>query len=343
VFVAGKAAEDACARGNFTPYFAETIVFGADLARVSQRPTWAAGHYTWPLDEDGDGRAEAVFVGKYLLRPDGTTRCVLPGFGVDHVDSMVVGDLDPATAGLEALTVGTSGTRFFAAGGCASRWTIPNRALRGVQQAAAAYLRNTAGGAPDLLVTTKLPAAAGDRTQRVYALDTRGGVVRSYAQAFAAPVQNANLDGAPQAEDRVISFGQVVDRSGRVRLGTAWYWGLQELTPEEAALDPLDQWTRTPFAFDLDDDGRDELVVWGRRKLVVGTLAPGAAGQGREGSLTPERARKLEAYLLRRLEAARGQGVREETRARLMLLAFRSRHAALLARPAHEAAAPPGP
>jgi hypothetical protein len=84
-------------------------------------------------------------------------------------------------------------------------------------------------------------------------------------------------------------------------------------------------------------------LVWGRRKLVVGTLAPGAAGQGREGSLTPERARKLEAYLLRRLEAARGQGVREETRARLMLLAFRSRHAALLARPAHEAAAPPGP
>jgi hypothetical protein len=93
-------------------------------------------------------------------------------------------------------------------------------------------------------------------------------------------VQNANLDGAPQAEDRLATFGQVVDRRGRVRLGTGWYWGLQGLTAAEQRLDPRDQWTRTPFAFDLDDDGRDELVVWGRRKLVVGTLAAGA-GRGR--------------------------------------------------------------
>ena len=61
------------------------------------------------------------------------------------------------------------------------------------------------------------------------------------------------------------------DRQGRRRLDTSWYWGLQELTPAEERLDPREQWSRNPFAFDLDDDGRDELVVWGRRKLVVGT------------------------------------------------------------------------
>jgi hypothetical protein len=52
-----------------------------------------------------------------------------------------------------------------------------------------------------------------------------------------------------------------------------WYWGLQRLTPEEEDLDPRAQWSRNPFAFDLDRDGRDELVVWGRRRLAVGTLA----------------------------------------------------------------------
>jgi hypothetical protein len=68
----------------------------------------------------------------------------------------------------------------------------------------------------------------------------------------------------------------VVDRQGCRRLDTSWYWGLQELTPAEERLDPREQWSRNPFAFDLDDDGRDELVVWGRRKLVVGTLAAGS-------------------------------------------------------------------
>jgi hypothetical protein len=47
------------------------------------------------------------------------------------------------------------------------------------------------------------------------------------------------------------------------------------------------------------------------------------------------------ADLERRLAAARGGEIQEATRARLLLLAFRARHAALLARPGPEAAAPP--
>jgi hypothetical protein len=65
----------------------------------------------------------------------------------------------------------------------------------------------------------------------------------------------------------------VVDREGRRRLTVGWYWGLQRLSAEEQELDPRSQWSRNPFAFDLDNNGRDELVVWGRRKLVVGTRA----------------------------------------------------------------------
>jgi hypothetical protein len=285
VLVAGKAPDSACAKGNWTETFSRTSAYRPDLSKAWERVTCNAGHYAWPLDTTGDGAAEAVFVGKYLLRPDGTTRCTLP-IGADHVDSMTVGDLDPDLGGLEALAVGATGTRFYSAGSCTVRWTITNERISGAQQTGAAYLHSTAGGAPNLLVTTKLPDTFSDQTQRAYTLNTRGQVVDSYTEnveRFAAPSQNANLDGVPTAEDRVTTFGQVVNRQGGRRLDTSWYWDLQTLTAAEQDLDAREQWSRNPFAFDLDNDGRDELVVWGRYKLVVGTLAApeGARRRGR--------------------------------------------------------------
>jgi hypothetical protein len=277
VLVAAKAAAADCAKGNWTPYFAKTIAYGPGLEKLWERTTCAAGHYAWPLDEDGDGRAEAAFVGKYLLRPDGTTRCVL-GLGAGHVDSMVVADLDPGRAGHEALIVGSQGTRFYDASTCALRWTIPVATTADPQQTGAAYLDPDAR-APDLLVTNKLnPSETGYelRPLKGTVVNADGRIIDTYvdeSKMIAPPSQNANLDGAPQAEDRVAGFGQVVDGRGRRRLDTSWYWGLQDLTPAEEKLDPRERWSRNPFAFDLDDDGRDELVVWGRRKLVVGTRA----------------------------------------------------------------------
>ena len=74
IFVDGKAPSSACPEGNFTPVFPRTIVFASDLTKLWERTTCGAGHYAWPLDANGDGQSESVFVGKYLLRPDGTTR-----------------------------------------------------------------------------------------------------------------------------------------------------------------------------------------------------------------------------------------------------------------------------
>ena len=131
---------------------------------------------------------------------------------------------------------------------------------------------------PDLLVTNKLnPSETGYELRPLAGttVDAAGrtlGIYVDNSDMIAPPTQNANLDGEPAAEDRVAGFGQVVDGKGQRRLDTSWYWGLQQLEPEEEALDPREQWSRNPFAFDLDDDGRDELVVWGRRNLVVGTL-----------------------------------------------------------------------
>ena len=68
-----------------------------------------------------------------------------------------------------------------------------------------------------------------------------------------------------------MTFGQVVSGTGRRRLTTDWYWDLQNLSAAEEALEPQDKWTRSPFAFDMNNDGRDELIVWGRYRLIVGT------------------------------------------------------------------------
>jgi hypothetical protein len=53
ILVAGKAADRDCAEGNWTPYFAKTMAFRPDLSKLWERTTCAAGHYAWPLDEDG--------------------------------------------------------------------------------------------------------------------------------------------------------------------------------------------------------------------------------------------------------------------------------------------------
>ena len=49
-------------------------------------------------------------------------------------------------------------------------------------------------------------------------------------------------------------------------------WAVRVLNAARVKLlDVRDQWARSPFAFDLDNDGRDELVVWGRHALIVGS------------------------------------------------------------------------
>jgi hypothetical protein len=91
-------------------------------------------------------------------------------------------------------------------------------------------------------------------------------------------MMNANLDGVAAWEDLVAWFGQVIDGHGRVRLDTSWYWRLQTLTPDERDLSAYDQWTNAPVVVDLDGDGRDEMITWGRRLIVVGSLTPAASG-----------------------------------------------------------------
>lgn len=277
LFVAGKAPAASGCASNYEDTFSQTIVFRADPTRLTklwEQTTCAAGHYAYPLDRDGNGKADAIFVGKYLFAPDGTLLCTLPGWGTDHIDSMVVADLDDTSRGQEVFAAGYSGVRLYHARDCTLAWTIDNKTIVHPQHATATRLQ--ASGVLDLLVTQKLvDADPDDFAQHAYIVGKSGQIIGGYndmTAIFATPLQNADLDGAPAIEDRLTTFGQVVDGSGNRRLTTDWYWELGGLTAEEKRLDVRDQWARSPFAFDLDNDGRDELIVWGRHVLMVGTL-----------------------------------------------------------------------
>ena len=73
------------------------------------------------------------------------------------------------------------------------------------------------------------------------------------------------------ASDLLIEFARVFDLSGKVRLGTDWYWNLKgtKLTQVKPP-STFDSWVLYPFAMDLDHDGRDEIITWSQSLIVVG-------------------------------------------------------------------------
>ena len=256
-----------CARPSLD-LFARTVAFDVGLRRLWERTTCDAGHYAWPLDANGDGAAEGIFVGKYLLSPSGRLRCTLAGWGRDHVDSMVVADLVPSRRGHEVAAVGLSGTRIHSASSCARITTVGG--VRNAQHVSAARFSRTAA-APTLMIRGR--ARSSTAPNRVYRVDGTGRVLGSFLDRslrHLTPTINANLDGAAAAEDMVTWFGQVIGPDGQVRLGTSWYWNLQKLTRAERRLSVYDQWTNAPVVIDLDRDGRDEIITWGRRVIAIG-------------------------------------------------------------------------
>jgi hypothetical protein len=256
-------------RQKLVDVWSRTTAFDLNLRKLWDHSTCDAGHYVWPLDGDRNGYAEGVFVGKHLYRADGRRVCTLPGWGRNHVDSMVLGNFSGRWSGHELLAVGTSGTRFYSAANCTLRWTIGTGAIPNPQQVAAAWLDGP-GARSDLFVQEK---ASGRSTRKMYTIGTDGRILGSYSESTRPPkgqYQTANIDGARAKEDRIAAFGRVIAGNGQIRLGTDWYWDQQRLTASERQLLPEEQWSFTPLVFDMDRDGRDEIITWGRHNFVVG-------------------------------------------------------------------------
>ena len=254
---------------NFVGYWSRTVAFDAQLRQIWERNTCDAGHYAWPLDQDYDGLAEAMFVGKYLLRPDGSVQCSLGGWpAADHADGLAVADLDAARPGLEAVAVGRTGVAGFEAATCRPLWRVPTAVLRDPQHVAVAKL-DPAAAAPQIVVDER-----GSQTlPRTFLLDGQGRVLSARNNGVMA-MQNANLDGALGVDEAVGSFGTVTDRFGNVRLTRWWYWRLKGTRVVETNNGPYpseyDRWQAFPLVLDVDRDGRDEIVTWGQSLIVIG-------------------------------------------------------------------------
>jgi hypothetical protein len=259
---------------NFLGDWSRTLAYDLHGNKLWERNTCDAGHHVWPLDEDQDGRAEAVFVGKYLLRGDGSLQCELAGWPrKDHVDGLSIADLDPdpSRPGLEAVAVGQfGGTALFRAATCRQIWRIPTRIIRNPQHVAVAKL-DARSRAPLIQVDERgvVPGA------RSFVLDGRGRILAARQNDVMA-MQNANLDGVLGVDESVGSFGVVTDRFGQVRLSRAWYWNLRGRRVRETRSGPYpdnyNRWQAFPLVFDWDRDGRDEIVTWGQSLIVIGKV-----------------------------------------------------------------------
>jgi hypothetical protein len=256
---------------NWIGYWARTVAFDLDQQKLWERQTCDAGHHVWPLDEDADGAAEALFVGKYLLRPDGSEQCELDTWpATDHVDSLAVADLDPNLAGFEAVATGQTGTAMFTAATCQQVWRIPTSVIRDPQRVMIARL-DDAAATPQIVVDERGSVSS----PRTFILNHQGTVLGANTNLVMS-MQNANLDGVAGIDEAVGSFGQVIDRFGNLRLSKWWYWNLKGTKTVETTSGPYpnnyDRWQAFPQVFDHDGDGKDEIVQWGQSLIVVGRV-----------------------------------------------------------------------
>ncbi len=262
------------ASGNYIDTWGRTLAFDINLKLIWDRNTCAAGHYVYPVDDNADGYAGRIFIGKYLYEPDGKRVCTV-NMGNTHADAVAVGDLDPSRPGMEAVLTGANGVKAVSvARNCAPIWSVPTSTIRNPQQLTMARL-----DANSATPTLALIERGSETNATLFLLNGAGRILARYGKnaiqngrITAMPYQNANLDGKTGTDELMISLGRVIDRNGTLRLGTDWYWNLKSSTAPSGSppLSSWDSWPPYPLALDLDGDGRDELVTWGRSLIVVG-------------------------------------------------------------------------
>jgi hypothetical protein len=264
LLVAEKVADGSCPR-NFIGYWPRTTAYDLSGRLLWGRNTCDAGHQAYPLDENQDGKAEAVFVGKYLLRSDGTLQCTLQGWPAwDHADAVNVAEIDPTHPGIEAVAVGATGVAGFDAKSCQQLWRVPLSVIDNPQHMTLARL-DAASPTPQVFVEEK----DGSGT---FVLNGKGQVIRKILDTM--PMQNANLDNARGTDELIGSFGEALGFGATKRLTKAWFWWLKgtKVVETTAVLSPTlyGKWQAYPLIMDVDGDGRDEIVQWGQSLIVVG-------------------------------------------------------------------------
>lgn len=259
-------------RHNLINSWARTAAYDPSGRLLWQQNTCDAGHFVYALDENQDGRAEGIFVGRYLLSPTGRIRCTLANWRRgDHADGVLAADIDPSRPGFEAIAVGMTGLALYQASTCRQIWRISPRTIRNPQHMALARLQP--GSATPQIVVEERGNVRGARTFLLNAAGKVLAVQRARANNT-MPIQNANLDGAVGTDELIGSWGEVFGAGLSKRASKGWFWRLKGSRIRETRRVPYagsyGRWQAFPLVVDLDRDGRDEIVQWSQSLLIVG-------------------------------------------------------------------------
>jgi hypothetical protein len=269
VLVSRTANSRAGCSADYVDIFSSVTAFDPSLNEKWTRATCEAGHYSWPVDANADGIAEAAFVGKYLFGANGDLRCTLSGWGRDHIDSMLVADLNAGRGGHEVIAVGRTGTRAYDAANCSSLWNIPPSRIGNPQTVQAAHLDGSSAE-PAIFIDMK-----NGNNRRTFRLNGRGTGLTPlpYHHIY----QTTNLDGVG-GEDRVGQYGVVYGNTGGRRLDVDWLNAFDRSQGVNPNIKIAERWAFNPLLFDLDGDGRDEVIMSSRRSLIVADVLPASGG-----------------------------------------------------------------
>jgi hypothetical protein len=270
--------EDGLATGRQSQGYDEVRAFDPELNQLWIARTPHAGHYMFPYDLDQDGITDVILAGTHVLDAHGRLLWTMSGWDRDHVDSLAAGDIDPARAGYEVVAIGKTGTRMYDVEDGALLWHVDTSRIPNPQHVAIGELDPDVAGL-EIIVKER----ASEPGRETYLLDHRGRV-RDQASRGPAPYLNADLDGDRRADEMIGARGVVTDSSLAKLSAGAWYEGAQSVSTAERQAHPHDVWNAYPIVQDVLGDGREEMIVWGRHALVVGTSARGAGAASPRGN-----------------------------------------------------------
>ncbi|WP_159709654.1 hypothetical protein [Geminicoccus flavidas] len=253
-----------CGKRNWPDNWTRVVAFDTKLKQLWHVDTCDAGHHTAGVDQDGDGYMDYFFAGKYSIDFNGKIRCTLAGWNKsDHVDAVRIAKLGGSK--LQAVAIGRSGGGAFDVGNCKRLWSLPS-VVKNPQELVVAQFDP---------VPKPLGVMIAQRSTKgqssTFILNSKGKLVHTIKNREVMAMQNAELDGNRRTDEVVAIFGEVFDGKGTKILSKDWYWNLKgSKVKEKKTSNVYDRWVSFPVLFDVDSDGRDELVTWGQSLIVVG-------------------------------------------------------------------------
>jgi hypothetical protein len=254
-----------CGRRNWVDNWTRVVAYDLKLKRLWHTDTCDAGHQTAGVDADGDGSMEHFFAGKYALDFNGKIRCTLSGWAKnDHADGIRVAKLDPRKRTVHAIAIGRTGGGAYDARTCKRLWKLPS-VVKNPQHIVVGQF-DPAPRPLSLMIAQRNTRPDSDS----FVINAEGRVARTIRKREIMGMQNANLDGDPRTDEIVSMFGEVFNGRGDRILSKNWYWGLKGSKVKERKGTSYDKWVAYPLLFDVDNDGREEMVTWGQSLIVVG-------------------------------------------------------------------------